>query len=285
MMSSWWSVNARRRATSIGVVVMAAGLFGGGITLTAACGGEDPGADGLCQPGDNIFCRCPGGDPGTKPCNADGQSFGACEPCLARPSSGPGAQTTSAGPGATTATGSGGFGAGGPSTTTSATTGGGGAGGGGSRDVALLQTCATDGDCISGLCRFNYCTIRCTKVSDCPFPQSECIAFDAANTVCMPTCDQASDCTAYTAPPSRCGFTQAIDNWDVTVCAEWADQHQLKPPGVDCLPFDHTACNLGYLGRETICTEQGVCANGCYTSPDCPSGTSCSAQGTLGTCQ
>lgn len=245
-----------------------------------ACASGD-GVDGLCDPGENIFCRCPGGDPGTKTCGQDGETFGECGPCVARPTTGPGAQASS---GSTSP----------PSSATTTTTGGmggqGGVGGstgegGGTGDTALLQSCSTDGDCVSGMCRFNYCTIACTKVSDCPYPQSECVTFDSANTVCMPTCDQASDCTAYTAPPSRCGFTQAIDNWDVTVCAEWADQHQLKPPGVDCLPFDHTACHLGYLGHETVCTDQGVCAQGCYTNPDCPTGQTCSSQGSLGNCQ
>lgn len=258
--------------------MLAMGLVG--LMVPQACSSGDGTVEGLCEPGENIFCRCPGGDPGTKACNEDGESFAECGPCMARPTTGPGQQSSSS-------TGSP------PSSTTTTTTGGGGMGaggsmgegGGGTGTTALLQSCDSDGDCISGLCRFNYCTVACTKVSDCPYPQSECVSFDANLTICMPSCDEASDCTAYTAPPSRCGFTQAIDNWDVTVCAEWADQHQLKPPGVDCLPFDHTACNLGYLGRETVCTEQGVCAQGCYTNPDCPQGQTCSSQGSLGNCQ
>lgn len=41
----------------------------------------------LCDPGENIFCRCPGGEPGTKTCKNDGNSFEPCEtydgPCPA----------------------------------------------------------------------------------------------------------------------------------------------------------------------------------------------------------
>jgi hypothetical protein len=36
---------------------------------------------------------------------------------------------------------------------------------------------------------------------------------------------------------------------------------------------------------EAVCTEQGVCAAGCYVNNDCPMGQTCSAQGSLGNCQ
>ncbi|RLB58379.1 MAG: hypothetical protein DRI90_16830 [Deltaproteobacteria bacterium] len=57
-----------------------------------ACEGDDEGAGSLCDPGSNIFCRCPGGEPGTKACLEDGESFDECvvgpsEPCPDRPSS------------------------------------------------------------------------------------------------------------------------------------------------------------------------------------------------------
>jgi hypothetical protein len=44
----------------------------------AACG-DDGGPSGLCEPGTNVFCRCPGGDAGTQNCRDDGESFGDCE--------------------------------------------------------------------------------------------------------------------------------------------------------------------------------------------------------------
>jgi hypothetical protein len=169
------------------------------------------------------------------------------------------------------------------------TTGGGGAGAmGGGGPVGtepLLAPCSDSAQCESGLCVFNYCTQPCTLVSECPYPQSECVPFDANTTICMPTCSTAVDCAPFDAPPSRCGFAQAVDNWDVTVCAEWGDAHELMPPGTDCLPFDHPACNLGYQQKATVCTDQGVCANGCYVNNDCPDGTSCNGGGSLGNCQ
>jgi hypothetical protein len=43
----------------------------------AACDETSPA--GLCEPGTDVFCRCPGGDAGTQRCLADGQAFGDCE--------------------------------------------------------------------------------------------------------------------------------------------------------------------------------------------------------------
>lgn len=253
-----------------------AALVGLATLPTSGCDGETLPAGQLCQAGENIFCRCPGGAPGTKACVESGDAFGDCQPCTDRPSTGPGQQGAGGfglGPGA------GGFGASGGG-------GDGGAGpGGGSGTAALLAPCAGDGECASGMCRFNFCTTTCGAVSECPYPASECVPFDATMTICMPSCQTASDCLPYEAPPSRCGFTSAVDNWDVTVCAEWGSAHQLMPPGTDCLPFDHSACNLGYQQLETVCTEQGVCAKGCYVNNDCPMGQTCSGQGSLGNCQ
>ncbi len=245
------------------------------LPTTSGCDGESLPADQLCAAGENIFCRCPGGAPGTKTCVESGDAFGECAPCTDRPSSGPGQQGAGGfglGPGA------GGFGA----------VGGGsevGGGGGGTGTLALLSPCMADNECQSGVCRFNFCTMPCSTVSECPYPQSECVPFDSSTTICMPTCRTAVDCVLFEAPPSRCGFTRAVDNWDVTVCAEWGAAHQLMPPGTDCLPFDHPACNLGYQQMEAVCTEQGVCAKGCYVNADCPAGKTCSAQGALGNCQ
>jgi len=130
-----------------------------------------------------------------------------------------------------------------------------------------------------------YCTKACATVSECPFPQSECVAAMAQPAICMPTCSTAVHCALYGAPKSKCGYTQAIDNWGVTTCADWEQNHQLTPLSSDCLPFDHDACNLGYPGKERVCVEQGICAKGCYLNTDCPQGTTCSSQGTLGNCK
>jgi hypothetical protein len=52
-----------------------------GILLAVSCS-SDPAQETLCNPGDNIFCRCRGGMSGTKTCLPDGQSFGPCESAL-----------------------------------------------------------------------------------------------------------------------------------------------------------------------------------------------------------
>ena len=252
--------------------IAVAALVGFSLLPSVGCDGESLPEDQLCQPGENIFCRCPGGDPGTKACTEVGDAFGECAPCTDRPGNGPAGQGGFGnGPGA------GGFGNG-PG-------GQGGQGGGAVGANALLDPCDEDNECASGICRFNYCTVGCQAVSECPYPQSECVKFDDTLSICMPACQTAVDCVVYDAPPSQCGFTRAVDNWGVTVCANWAESHMLKPAGTDCLPFDHTACNLGYQQQQTVCTEQGVCAVGCYVNNDCPDGQTCSAQGTLGNCQ
>jgi len=245
----------------------------------ARCAGQDSSEPAsLCIAGENIFCRCPGGDPGTKECLPNGQSFDACGPCEDRPSTGPGQQSSSQGTGGF---GSGGFGSGGFGT--GADGGDGGSGGVVTGDTPLLGTCALDSECQTGMCRDSFCTSSCTLVSECPYPQSECVSYQGVS-ICMPTCQSATDCTPYNAPPSQCGFASAVDNWNVTVCADWGAAHQLMPPGSDCLPFDHVACNLGYQQLQTVCTEQGVCAQGCYVNADCPTGTSCNGGAGLGNC-
>jgi hypothetical protein len=264
-------MRARRRSRQgLSALLVALAVVALGVEVAVLGSGCDDGeslpAGQLCQPGENIFCRCPGGAPGTKACVPTGDAFDECGPCEDRPASGPGNQ------------GAGGFGLG-PGG------GGGDIGVGGTGSEPILSPCEGDGECQSGMCRFNFCTTACTKVSDCPYPDSECVEFDDSTTICMPTCETAIDCVLFTAPPSKCGYTQAVDNWDVTVCAEWGTNHHLMPVGTDCLPFDHDACNLGYQQMQSVCTEQGVCAEGCYVNADCPMGKTCSAQGSLGNCQ
>jgi hypothetical protein len=110
----------------------------GVLATLGACGkgGGTTGTTGLtviCDPGENIFCRCRGGDPGTKTCRADGHSFDECitdtGPCpvitVGASSAGSGGGTT--GTGGATGTG-GSMGTGGATTGTGgSTTGTGGA--------------------------------------------------------------------------------------------------------------------------------------------------------------
>jgi hypothetical protein len=230
----------------------------------------------LCNPGDFIFCRCEDGSAGTKQCSDDGLSTTECGNCQAAPGSGGGT-----GPYTGTGTGSGTYTGTGTGTDTSTGTGGlpeehiPGA-------AAFLAPCTAPADCESGMCQFGYCTKECGKVSDCTFPTSECAEAGGVK-VCMPACKKAEDCADY-GGSSQCGFASASDNWKVTVCANWGPEHRLMPADTDCTPFDHTACNLGYSGRQAVCSEEGKCTVGCFYNSDCMGGSTCSTQGTLGTC-
>lgn len=270
-------------------------FFAAGLALAfshaCASGDDDLHELTLCDPGENIFCRCEGGEPGTKACEASGDSFGECGPCAPRESTGPGAQASNSSnaTGTATSTGAGGAsntaassGSGTASGTTSTASGAGGSMMPGT--TGLLDPCDDDGDCQSLMCRHAFCTKPCSKPSECPWPASECVPQEGA-AICMAQCDTAASCAPYGAPPSQCGFAKAIDAWGVTVCGHFGANHALMPLGTDCLPFDHSACNLGYVGRERVCTAAGVCAAGCFSAQDCPAGKTCSAPGNaLGTC-
>ncbi len=222
-----------------------------GLLFVLAFGcGDEPVAT-LCDPGSEIFCRCPGGDPGKKTCNAAGDAFASCEGCKDRPEA---------------------AGGGGP-------IGEGGFGGG----AALYRACSSGDQCESGFCQSGYCTVPCAKVSDCEYQIAECVPF-AGQTVCMPTCKTALDCEPFGPPDSRCGYAPAVDNWGVTACAFWGAEHTLVPDDTDCTPFEHEDCNLGYQSREKVCTDAGVCKTGCFTGADCQAGI-CSSDGSeLGSC-
>jgi len=45
--------------------------------LFGACSDETE-PEGKCDPGENIFCRCPGGDAGTRECLSNGEEFAEC---------------------------------------------------------------------------------------------------------------------------------------------------------------------------------------------------------------
>src|SRR5262245_6249418 len=52
------------------------------VAVAGGCSSKTQADDGkVCTPGANVFCRCQNRDEGTKPCSADGKSFGACQPC------------------------------------------------------------------------------------------------------------------------------------------------------------------------------------------------------------
>ncbi len=276
---------------TLGLLAGASGCTRSGETSAAA----------MCEPATYVFCRCADSSAGTKRCNDEGSGFSECDSCEGNASdnnhgSKPGSGVGAPGDGSGAGSPSDGSGAGSPSDGSGAgsPSGGSGAGSpsggsGGTTPVAskaLLDSCSTHGQCLSNWCESGYCTASCQKVSDCPYPDSECVLTgDAAKARCMPSCQTALDCTDYGAPTSRCGHAVAIDSFSVRSCSHWGEDHLVPPYGTGCTPLNHAACNLGYGGRETVCTAHGVCAKGCFVDKDCPKGTSCSAQGELGTCK
>ncbi len=232
--------------------------------LVASCGkgGGNTGGGTLCDPGENIFCRCPGGEAGTKMCKADGMSFEACVtregPCPEIPMS-------------TSAT----------STTTSTTSTGTGGGGGGTPG-ALYDACGMDADCASSKCLYGFCTTDCAKFDECELGTGECVQI-MGNQICLPVCDVTASCEGWYGAPSTCGYTAAVDGTPVTTCADWKDTLQVPPAGSDCM--DDVACNLGNGGVQAVCAF-GACTKGCYQQSDCPPNTTCSSAGaTLGSCK
>lgn len=219
-----------------------------------ACSGAEQSAGGLCQPGENIFCRCRGGDAGTKRCSEDGQSFeqcyaawGACEEAL-----GPRAEGSSS----------------------SGEVGGGG--------KVLFEPCGSDSECDSGLCRMGYCTQQCGKWQECSDQAAgiygDCVQIEGAAQHCVPYCGSQADCEGF-GPASSCGYALAVDAVAVSVCADWSGV-SLPPDGAAC--DDDWDCHLGWAGVERVCIS-GSCLGGCREMDDCPEGQSCSP-GDPGTC-
>ena len=240
----------------------------------SACATDEANDGPKCLPGSEIFCRCPGGDAGTKMCTESGDSFGECRlgvstPCDDRP---PDTASGSSSSGNTTSASSSGTGGGGQ--------GGGSTGGGNPNGAELYEPCLEGGDCKSGVCPMGFCTIVCNAVSDCALNIGECIDFEG-NTWCLPVCADQVDCDKY-GQPSECGFAQAIDEWPVTACGDWKSSLQHPPDGSSCK--SHTDCNLGHGGVEKVCGKYtDVCITGCYSDNDCTP-KKCSSSSALGSC-
>lgn len=243
------------------------------VLVPACSGGDDEPSATLCSPGENIFCRCRGGDAGTKECASDGQSFKECVtaygPCTEIP------ETTSTTADTTAATTS-------DAATTSATsTSSSGTGGGPPNYAAYLEPCYADSDCESGSCPMGYCTHECESYQDCIEGDTygDCVLFVLSGDffqLCVPYCNGGqADCDIY-GPPSKCDTALAVDGVPFDICADWPDY------GADC--SDDFDCSLGTDATARVCTF-GVCAEGCYVSTDCPPGESCSSSGALGQCQ
>lgn len=246
-------------------------------SLIAACGGGSGGSGGgtptiTCDPGENIFCRCPGGDPGTKTCNGDGHSFAAC---VTRSGACPDISSSSSSSGGGTG-GTGGTGG------VGGTGGIGGTGGTGGALGGFLDACGNDAECESNQCRYGYCTKDCAKFDECTLGVGECISF-MSEQICMPVCTDTGDCLDTYANPSACGYTTAVDGTPVTTCSDWLQSLKVPPEGTNC--DGDQGCHLGNNGVQSVCSF-GACTKGCYEPSDCPTNTSCSSNGsTMGTCQ
>jgi hypothetical protein len=248
------------------------------LALAGSCTSK-PAQETMCNPGDNIFCRCRGGSAGTKLCLADGQSFGQCESvwgsCDEIPQGGNGT--------------------------------GAGSGAGGEAPPPppgeLLGTCSSNEDCGGGemVCPMGYCTKPCTSYQDCvppaPATPGDCVQLEGGP-ICMPYCIEQSDCAAF-GPDSVCSFTdQALPvppGCNIVVCANWG-QPALPPIGY---PFPNgdqcscyyacdsdSMCNLGLQNTSRVC-QAGACVEGCHETSDCPLATpvcSSSSPNDLGVC-
>ena len=58
--------------------LLTASMLGASMLLAFACGNSETEPEGKCDPGTNVFCRCPGGDPGTRECQDNGEDFDEC---------------------------------------------------------------------------------------------------------------------------------------------------------------------------------------------------------------
>ncbi len=239
-------------------------LFAGAAALAAACGkGGGTGGGTLCDPGENIFCRCPGGEAGTKTCKADGNSF---EACVTREGPCPpiGSSTSSS------------------SSSSSSSTSSSGGGMGGAPPGGYLDPCGQDSDCGSAKCRYGYCTKDCAKFDECTLGTGECIQF-MNEQICMPVCVSTVDCLDWYGSPSACGYVAAVDGTPVTTCSDWQEALKVPPEGTNCT--DDLACNLGNDGVQSVCSF-GACTKGCFAQKDCPPNTTCSSTGSaLGSCK
>ena len=201
-------------------------------------------AELLCEPGENIFCRCRAGEAGTKQCRGDGRGFdqciglgGVCEESFGTPGSD---DPEPSGP---------------------------------SGLKPLLEPCATSGECDSGLCSMGYCTLECGTWQECSDDDAgvygDCVNVGPLQQ-CVPYCGDQSDCESF-GGISGCGYVQAVDALGVNVCADF-DPVPLPPEGSDC--YDDYGCHLGIAGVQRVC-EFGMCIGGCHASDDCPDGSTC----------
>jgi hypothetical protein len=238
--------------------------------LIAACvkGSQITQGTTTCDPGEQIFCRCLGGEAGTKTCNADGDGFESC------------ATVTGACPIISFQSGGGTFSSvtSGGSSSSGQTSSSSGTGGG---TLPLYYPCMRDEMCISGSCPMGYCSQPCQDAKDCKVGYGVCVNYEGIPT-CLAGCRLESECNTLYGAASACGFTKTVAGVSVAACANWDSKLKLPPLGSPCT--DNIDCDLGHPGVQEVCSLQ-KCVKGCYTPDDCPINTACSGKGgMLGTC-
>lgn len=259
------------RSFSAGSSLLLAASLVAAYGMSASCG--DSASNTVCQPEVTSFCLCRGNIQGTHQCNAEGTGFSDCEtedgPCEeVNPTTA--TATTSA---ASTAT----------SSTSTSTSG----------QKKLYELCEAGIDCESGRCENHFCTLECANYMECNADPNcaanqtctaDCVRLSGgAIQVCAPYCFDQTDCDVY-GPASECGAAQALDDPQLylPICADWGSDLQAMPDGQPCTEDVH--CHLGLTGRQIICIFE-TCSMGCIEPADCPTGTTCSANGGPGMCE
>jgi hypothetical protein len=264
--------------------------------LSAACGDSSETSDALCNPGDEVFCKCRGGFEGTKTCLDDGQSFGECTtpdgdcPEIPETTTSTGSTTSLCTPGEEIfcscddgTEGSKACSADGESYGDCTTANG--PCGAGTGDALLFDQCTDGSECSTGTCVAGYCTRECASYQDCVDEPNmifgDCVRFDAQTQLCAPYCTNQEGCSAL-GPAIQCGGTAALDDpqLSLAVCGDWGGMAKGYPYGTPC---DATTgeilflgdnllvsdCDLGLAGAQNVCLF-GECSKGCYEPADCP---------------
>jgi hypothetical protein len=254
-----------------------------------ACG--DSGVETLCNPGDEVFCKCRGGFDGTKTCLEDGNSFGDCVtpdgPCPeieTSTSSGdamlcePGEEKTcECADGMTEGTQTceedgESFGAcmlNGSECAMAGTKG-------------IYEACETGAECLSGTCE-GFCTKPCGNYMECAEGMlfGDCVNYGDRQ-LCAQYCLAQEDCAGYGyAADVICGGFIALDDpsFSAGACGRWGADAQGLAFGTVCDndlgevfiggQWYVAQCDLGLTGKQNACIF-GECSPGCIDDQDCP---------------
>lgn len=250
----------------------------------AACDGENEDEE-VCDPGTNVFCRCPGGEAGTRECNRDGDDFDECViapgvpcgervecvaytkiPCICpdgssgvkeclREETGYGECTLPSGAAC-------------PSETSSTTTTGGGSGSGGAGPGCTHDVCSTGGPLTSacGACAADVCAVD----DYCCTTQWDAVCVDLADEVCDNLCNPITICEHDICEPGE-ALSESCDPCVASVCD--ADDYCCDAANGQwdgaCVAYaknglNHPACS-------GVCCAHSECTTGVKLTPSCSS--------------